>query len=761
MVQITLDLKQQEYQVFNIDVDEKLELGNKNFFYGKNGSGKTSLTNLIRKEYSDSTDYNLNIFAGIDNLLVDNKLNAIVLGEENIEIKKELDELETEINTIIIEQKEREQRLKGLLWQEEFNDLDIQKSDEYTELEGIEKNISTQVVAINNFYTDYARKIRIQSNPQISDINYNKNDFKAEIDSATKLNEDVLENTLLNLKEIPKKEQEKISKNEFNFEVIFESVNDVVTRTLKETIVVEELKNNPEKRKFAQKGKHLHNPGELCSFCGNEYSLKREEVLNNYFSSDDISELQREINIVESELDKFREEIVNVQKLDIENFYNHLHSEVIAYNTSIHENITKSKEYIDYLNEALVDKKQDLFSEKSSLNMGITFSFNDENERINKVIEEHNNYTNNFEKEQLQRKAQIRLHYIYLYINEDSNYKEGWRGYTLEKYKLEEFEKDYKQIKEDIEQKTRTLIGDEEHPKEDTLNYSRKIIKELESKKTTLIKDSKNTRVLAETINDKLSSFGKNEIKLEVEDNSGQLEHYMIKDKNNNIRDISKISTGEQNIIAFLYFIGKVKSDSEEIKNKRHIVVFDDPMTSNDDTMQYLIISELQKQYRGSNKIMNNQKDIFICMTHNVHFYLNVQPQGNFKDKNDRTKYDKNRFYWLSNGKIKHITSEKEDISTHYEGLWMELKELFNHNHLNTMLNSMRRIIETYLHFNKIHPDKFYNDNEAHRKIFDVNSHSIDDLSADIIGRSREDLLEMFKLLFTKNDAEDHFNTYW
>lgn len=195
-------------------------------------------------------------------------------------------------------------------------------------------------------------------------------------------------------------------------------------------------------------------------------------------------------------------------------------------------------------------------------------------------------------------------------------------------------------------------------------------------------------------------------------------------------------------------------------------------MNSNDDTMQYLIITELQKLYQGKNREkFNPVSDYFICLTHNAHFYLNVQPQGYFKEKkkdpNDETKlievskYDKNNFFWITNGKFHRIMSEKEDLTTHYEILWMELKSLYESDLLNSMLNSMRRIIETYTKFNKINPQKFYKDKEEQQKLFNVNSHSIDDLSAELVGKTKEETLNLFLQLFIDNDAEAHFNSYW
>lgn len=105
--------------------------------------------------------------------------------------------------------------------------------------------------------------------------------------------------------------------------------------------------------------------------------------------------------------------------------------------------------------------------------------------------------------------------------------------------------------------------------------------------------------------------------------------------------------------------------------------------------------------------------------------------------------------------------SEKEDLNTHYEYLWIELAELYNRNLLNSMLNSMRRIIETYIKFNKINQVSFYENKEEHMKIFNVNSHSIDDLSAETIGKTKKELLSMFEQVFIDNKAEDHFKTYW
>lgn len=185
-------------------------------------------------------------------------------------------------------------------------------------------------------------------------------------------------------------------------------------------------------------------------------------------------------------------------------------------------------------------------------------------------------------------------------------------------------------------------------------------------------------------------------------------------------------------------------------------------MTSNDDTMQYLMITELQRLYRGTDRIFDRNRDCFLCMTHNVHFYLNVQPHGAIEDKHGRTKYDKYNFYIIRDKTFFKVEKEEDDFKTHYEALWMELNDLFESGHLNSMLNSMRRIVETFMLFNKIHPDHFYKGKDEHRKMFNVHSHAaIDELSADAIGKTKEQLRDMFKYLFYDNEFEEHFDSYW
>jgi len=211
-----------------------------------------------------------------------------------------------------------------------------------------------------------------------------------------------------------------------------------------------------------------------------------------------------------------------------------------------------------------------------------------------------------------------------------------------------------------------------------------------------------------------------------------------------------------------LYFVEKLEEIKQGSVEKPKLIVFDDPMSSNDDTMQYLIIGELQRLYQGKDRRKyDNNKDLIVILTHNVHFYLNVQPHGNFKDDKGKTKYDKNNFYRIDNHQFIKVTSQKDDFKTSYEALWVELKDLYDCGHKNAMLNSMRRIIETYIKFNQLNQDKFYRNNEQYLKLFNVNSHSIDDLSAETFTENVEEMKSLFSQIFADNGCSEHFKKYW
>lgn len=282
--------------------------------------------------------------------------------------------------------------------------------------------------------------------------------------------------------------------------------------------------------------------------------------------------------------------------------------------------------------------------------------------------------------------------------------------------------------------------------------------KELISKqndRAKLILQTKDEERIAKEINTLLTNMGVASFSLTLieNDDENQKGQYQIKGQDDKIRPITHLSKGEKNIIAFLYFV--LSLESVDRNNTSRVIVLDDPMTSNDDTMQYLMIGEIQKLYE------NLEADSYIIiLTHNCHFYLNVRPFGKGICKKHGV------YHFLSNGKcttIKRIIKDDEDFRTSYETLWKELVFLYDAPNATSdlMLSSCRKICETYARFTRKEPKKFYKDNTNAKKLFDVNQHSIDDFEAELNGRTKEEIKTILAELFKQNDAEEHFNDHW
>lgn len=83
-----LDLRgQMLFESDELDINKRIT-----FIYGKNGTGKSTLTDIIRRQCSE---YDVRIFQGFENVVDANKrLNAVVLGEENTSIRHQIEDIE-------------------------------------------------------------------------------------------------------------------------------------------------------------------------------------------------------------------------------------------------------------------------------------------------------------------------------------------------------------------------------------------------------------------------------------------------------------------------------------------------------------------------------------------------------------------------------------------------------------------------------------------------------------------------------------------
>ncbi len=302
-----------------------------------------------------------------------------------------------------------------------------------------------------------------------------------------------------------------------------------------------------------------------------------------------------------------------------------------------------------------------------------------------------------------------------------------WDHYAYKEYRENEFHYDV-QKKQNIYDESRetfnritadcSTVGD--------------TIKELKNQKSALIQGMSSENELARFINGSLqysdcgfslqiSEQKKNYDPEDTNDNELKQKILQIKDDDGSIRDIKNVSTGELNFIAFLYFLGTLQRVTEN--QKKRIIIFDDPMSSNDAAYQYLISADCRNLY---NQFSSPPNDIFILLTHNVSFYMNVRPYP------VRKAYSGKFSSWLITKRYPTLHASKDDPDDHsrtryilrldstsdiknsYQQLWDDLRFAYESNRVNLMINTARRIIDTYCSFEQLDKDEIYKKFDAY-----------------------------------------------
>ncbi|MCZ8533538.1 AAA family ATPase, partial [Psychrobacillus psychrodurans] len=331
---LNLDLSEQEYELFNVEEKSHIELNNKNFIFGKNGVGKSTLCKMMEKQFTE--EFDVRLFTGFENVVVDTKLNAVVLGEENIDAKKNLQALDRKLNDLIFEKKNLVNQIKSLNWKDEFKEEGLQKHPLYKSKEELSNLYSNKESEINKFYTDKARELREFNSPQITKTTYNRNDFIKDISRRKILDDKEIEDLKNTLSEVQKSIViEKAEDKKFDFTTLINNVKRILEHEVAVVTVVEELKDNPARKQFAQTGLKIHKAGEKCSFCGNEITEDRIKKLETLVSMPEIQRTQTGINEHIQIIYNIEKELNKIEELDKERFYITLHKEIDEVNTDI------------------------------------------------------------------------------------------------------------------------------------------------------------------------------------------------------------------------------------------------------------------------------------------------------------------------------------------------------------------------------------------------------------------------------------------
>ena len=715
--EMVLDLSSIEvFEEDQIDFDKRVT-----FIFGKNGTGKTTIAEEMKKL---TPGYDVMTFQGFANIIDENKrLNAVVLGEENATISKQIEVKKAELEAKLSEVDRINKTLK--------NPEDDSISNFWTKRAKAEQDYKVQEKKLDDFYSQSASKIKKIDKPRISSTSYNKRNFQDDISGAVLLSDGEIKQLTATILSEAKVAPE-IVFPKIDFQTLVVGVQSILKKTVIERVKISRLENNTEKREFAKTGLQIHKKGDVCAFCGSPIPDATWDELVGYFSADEVKNFQIEIQNKMGEIDVLIDQL-NAIKIDANYFYPSFSNEVKSLSEQLEEEKKAITTYLTSIRKILDEKLKYLFEELSDTVDVFSDSLENIETRYKELVKENNE--NDLATKKQDAVDKLRKHYVKKFANEF--------GYDAEIVTLNTLAAS-KQLRE--------TEYDSENEKVTGTGGLNEIIRGIQDEITTLQNGTKNEMLLAENINRKLKHMVSFEL-VHVEDDESH-GFYRVKNSATGCeRDITELSTGEKNVIAFLYFIEKIDEVKDIPSIMPRVIVFDDPMSSNDDGMQYLIIEELQKLLKRL-----SDTDHFILLTHNKHFYLNVKYGRDYK---------KDRFIrFQSDGSKTHfviIDKENDDYKTSYESLWNELKLLYGMETVSAdlLLNPIRRIIETYTKFNVINKGTFCSTVDGAMKLFNVNSHSIDDVEAELNGKTKSEVIQMFYDCFAYNNKEDHFMSFW
>ena len=277
-------------------------------------------------------------------------------------------------------------------------------------------------------------------------------------------------------------------------------------------------------------------------------------------------------------------------------------------------------------------------------------------------------------------------------------------------------------------------------------------IRELE-KQTTSVQPT------IDGINELLSSFGFQGFKLAK--TAIGTSYKLVRSDGSDAK--ATLSEGEKTFVTFLYFYHLLKgSESDSGMTTDRIVVFDDPVSSLDSDILFIVGSLIKSVFDEVREGTGHIKQVFV-LTHNVYFHKEVT----FNPDRRKVAMGEETFWVVRKSNLvskieKHNTNP---IKTSYELLWSEVRRTDRSNL--TIQNTLRRILENYFKIlGGVDPDKICGMFGGKEKFIckslfswvnDGSHFAHDDLYVSIDSSMVETYLKVFRDIFKKSDHLAHY----
>lgn len=619
----------QNFSIFkNFDWDTNLTYQNKqgnneiydfkdiNIFYGRNYSGKTSLSKIIRAletksispkyqnpdfkiELSDSSIISQNNLSALTHTIhVYNsdflKENLKFMHDENENIESFSVTLGGDNQQIL----DRIQELKDELGSNDENSetgVYLSIKNKILEKDNAEKEYKKRDKYLEDLLADKATKQPDSIKRQYSifgEINYTITRLNQDIISAQDTTFQVLTDDQITKSKalIAQNELEnppEISTYALNFPSLIQSSDETLKTVVGGTQKIEELVNNSVLNTWVQTGLQLHNDRSTCAFCNNELSDQRRDELRHHFD--------KETQNLQNRISKGIEHLVSLLNgenfkisFDINHYYQQHHAELLQLKTDLQTALDKQKSSIKQLKSLLEQKNGQLFTKlQAEYPQDHSEEIKTVLEKIYQIRNECIQLNSELTTKQKDAKSALRLNHIHHFL-QDINYNN---------------------LKTEIE--TLHLASALPTHELTALNTRKSgILAEIQTEENKL----KTEGEACIRINNILQhDFGHQALSLqpiETDTINGKVFKFEIQRNGTKAHNLSE---GECSLISFCYFLAKIQDELDQ--DKKPIIWIDDPICSLDSNHIFFIFSLIEE------KICKDQKylQLFIS-THNLEF---------------------------------------------------------------------------------------------------------------------------------------------
>lgn len=668
-----------------------------NIFYGRNYSGKTTLSRIIRAlEIGNISDkYDNPQFEVSFNGIADSTQNNLTAHGKKIRVFNE-DFVKDNLRFIANSEEtitpfaiiggnatiESEiQILKGLLGSSEEGS----ESGLYLEFKNANLIAKAALQVYQTENTQLDQQLTAKALDRITGIKYRSDRFGDQNYTKAKLTADI-ENVLeasfqpLTDEEVTLKSNflneranldiPAIAKPNIELDTLNSKAKFLVSKSISNSNKIEQLLKDAILNRWVKDGRQIHKGKlEQCSFCGNEISEERWRQLDSHFDEES-EKLEKEIDILITDIETLIRNVDAQLQINKSAFYSKFHSDLDNLILQRQQVVNNIKSELNRIKANLQERKDDLLNSKTFVDI------KDSSKQLEDcwtVFESYrtqaNDYSNTLGNEQSEAKKLLRL-------REVNDFARAIQ-YTVLTAKIQTL-KD-------------TSDTERQNRKEIEVKIQQQII-QIEDKERLMKDEEKGALKVNEYLN---NFFGHDFLTLQaLEEADKKIRFEIVR----NGKKAHHLSEGECSLIAFCYFMAKL--EDVVTKGSKPIIWIDDPISSLDSNHIFFVYSLINAEI-----IAKQQFEQIFISTHSLDFlkYLKRLPSALNKNQSAYFLISREK----ENSKIRIMPRYLKDYVTEFNFLFHQIylcstadeDDDNQHNLFYNFGNNTRKFLEAFLYY--------------------------------------------------------------